>query len=207
MKTIAIVSQKGGTGKTTLTTGLAVEAVASRRRAVIVDIDPQMNAANWGEPREDKDNPAVTSCQPGALPQVLKAAKEGGAQLVFIDTPGSADQPAVQAAKVADLLLMPLEPHGFSLDTVETLKTIISLGKNKPAFVVLNKAPVQGDRHEVARKAIQDDYGLKVAPVVLFNRVAHADAQNIGQTARELDPEGKAAQEMAALFRHVLSCL
>ena len=44
-------------------------------------------------------------------------------------------------------------------------------------------------------------------PVVLFNRVAHADAQNIGQTARELDPEGKAAQEMAALFRHVLSCL
>ena len=81
MKTIAIISQKGGTGKTTLTTGLAVEAAAAGRKTLILDIDPQANAANWGDRREDKERPAVVSCQPGRLPQALQAAKENGAQL------------------------------------------------------------------------------------------------------------------------------
>lgn len=207
MKTIAIISQKGGTGKTTLTTGLAVEAAAAGRKTLILDIDPQANAANWGDRREDKERPAVVSCQPGRLPQALQAAKENGAQLAFIDTPGTAENPSMRAAELADLVLMPLEPHLFSLETLDTLKRLLKFGGKSRALVVLNKAPLQGGRHTDAAQIIKSQYGFDVAPAVLFNRIAHADAQNIGQTAREHDPDSKAAQEMGALYKCLLSFL
>ena len=207
MKTLAIIGQKGGIGKTTLTTGLAVEAVAAGGKALIVDIDPQANAANWGDRREDKEAPAVVSCMPARLKQVLQAAKENGAQLVIIDTPARAGETAIHAAELADVVVMPLEPHFYSVETLDTLKRIAALARNGRAIVVLNRAPVQGSRHIDAAHLVKEQYGLEVAPVVIFQRNAHGDAQNIGKTASEYKPKDKAGQEMSALYKYIVSVL
>ena len=100
---IAIIGQKGGTGKTTAATGLAVAAVNAGYQTAILDLDPQTNAANWRDRRE-AEGPAVESIQPSRLRHTLKAAESAGADFIFIDTPGKSDTAAVEAARVADLV-------------------------------------------------------------------------------------------------------
>ena len=86
MDVIAIVAQKGGTGKTTLAVSLAVAGERDGCTGAIVDLDPQASASNWGDRRE-ADSPVVVSAQPARLGYVLGAAKEQGAELLLIDTP------------------------------------------------------------------------------------------------------------------------
>ncbi len=86
MHVVAVIAQKGGTGKTTLALSLAVAAQQAGKTAAIVDLDPQATASNWSD-RRQSDTPVVVSAQPVRLVQVLKSAEDGGARLVLIDTP------------------------------------------------------------------------------------------------------------------------
>ena len=202
MKVLAIIGQKGGSGKTTTALGLAVAATMAGRRVAIIDLDPQATAANWGDRREDKESPAVVSCQAARLVQVLDAAKAQGVQLAIIDTPGKSSDTATRAAKAADRVLLPIQPHLFDIETLESVAEILALAGKPPAAVVVNRAPVQGKRHEDTREALVR-MGYEVAPVVLFNRAAHGDATNLGQAASEYEPKGKAAQEIASLYSYI----
>lgn len=202
MKVLAIIGQKGGSGKTTTALGLAVAAAKAGRRVAVIDLDPQATAANWGDRREDKESPAVVSCQAARLMQVLEAAKAQGVQLAIIDTPGKSSDTATRAAKAADRVLLPIQPHLFDIETLESVAEILVLAGKPPAAVVVNRAPVQGKRHEDTREALVC-MGYEVAPVVLFNRAAHGDATNLGQAASEYEPKGKAAQEIASLYSYI----
>jgi chromosome partitioning protein len=184
----AVVGQKGGSGKTTTALGLAVEAVKAGRRVAVIDLDPQATAAKWGDRREDKESPAVVSCQAARLPQVLAVAAEQGAQLVIIDTPGKSNEAAIAAVKLADRVLIPIQPHMFDIETLESVAEILGLA---------------GKRHEDTREALEGK-GYAFAPVV-FQRAAHGDASNLGQTASEYEPGGKAALEMRTLYDYISS--
>lgn len=206
MKTLAIIVQKGGSGKTTTALGLAVEAVKAGKSVAVIDLDPQATAANWADCRSDKDNPAVVSCQASRLAQVLQAAQAQGVQLAIIDTPGKSSEAAIAAAKAANKVLIPVQPHKFDIETLSNVSEILGLSNKPPAVAVVNRAPAQGRRHEEAKQALEN-IGFTVAPVVLFQRTAHADAANLGQTASEYEPKGKAAQEMLALYQYISKSL
>ena len=205
MKTVALISQKGGVGKTSLTLGLAVEAERRGRKVAVVDLDPQTTAASWGDRRGKR--PAVVSCQVARLPQVLAAAEAEGVDLVLIDTPGKAAESSIAAARASDLVLLPIQPMLFDIETLSSLKDLLSLAGDPPAEVVLNRCPVQGRRHVEARDGIVNLYGLEVAPPVIFSRAAVGDAGNLGLTAAELDPEGKAGREIMDLYSHIVILL
>lgn len=202
MKILAIIGQKGGSGKTTTALGLAVEAVRKGRAVAVIDLDPQATATNWSDRRETKDAPAVVSCQVVRLRQVLDAAKEQGVKLAIIDTAGKSTDAAIAAAKVADRVLMPIQPQLFDIETLHNVKEVLTLAGNPASAVIINRAAVQGRRHEETQE-VAVSMGFTVAPVVLYQRAAHGDAGNIGQTAAEYEPKGKAAQEMAALYDYL----
>jgi chromosome partitioning protein len=202
LKILAIIGQKGGSGKTTTALGLAVEAARKGRAVAVIDLDPQATATNWSDRRAAKDAPAVVSCQVVRLPQVLEAAKAQGVKLAIIDTAGKSTDAAIAAAKVADMVLMPIQPQLFDIETLQNVKEVLTLAGNPSAAVVINRAAVQGRRHEETQEAAAA-MGFTVAPVVLYQRAAHGDAGNIGQTAAEYEPKGKAAQEMAELYNYI----
>lgn len=205
MKIIALVSQKGGTGKTTMATSLAVAAVAAGYSTAIIDIDPQANAANWRDRRTAEGDPAVFTPPAMRLTQQLNDCRAAGADIVFIDTAGKASSDAVTAAKVADLVLVPAHHQAFDIETLAAVRQVLDLAGRPPAAVVMNgihpsaKSPV-----EKVRDWFGEDYGLSVAPAFLSHRAAYADAPTTGQAAQEIDPEGRAAHEIQALFAFVL---
>ena len=201
MHILAIIGQKGGNGKTTTALGIAVEAFLAGRSVAVIDLDPQTTAANWSDRRE-LEAPTVVSCQVSRLGQVLEAAAKGGADLAIIDTPGKSTDALIAAAKAADFVLMPIQPQLYDIETLGSLKDVLTLAGNPPAAVLVNRAPVQGRRHTEPHEAATAQ-GFQVCPVVIFARAAHGDAGNVGQSAAEYEPKGKAAQEMAELYSYI----
>ena len=97
MFTVALLSQKGGAGKTTLACGLAVESERAGLATVVVDLDPQASAAKWADLRQ-ATTPVVTSAHAMRLTPVLTAAQDAGARVAFIDTAPHAADSALMAA-------------------------------------------------------------------------------------------------------------
>jgi chromosome partitioning protein len=205
MIVIAVIGQKGGTGKTTIATGLAVAALQAGLAPAVLDLDPQANAWNWKKRRGMERDPAVKATSPSALRDYLETLRGLRADIVFIDTPGRSESAALQAARLADLVLIPVQMQIFDMETLMAVKDdILRLAGDPPAVVVINRAHpnVRGAADET-RDTIEKVYGLTVAPVHLSNRAAYADAPIAGLAAQELDPDGRAAEELSALFQFV----
>jgi chromosome partitioning protein len=200
MKTIAIISQKGGAGKTTVAIHLAVAAELHGLKTALFDLDPQASASSWSDKR-DKPSPAVVSAQAARLPSLLEQAAAQSADLVIIDSAPNADSASLAAARAADLILIPCRPAAFDLNAIGTTLNLATVA-NKPAFVVLNAVPPLGKVGEEARLALEEG-GVLVAAPMLHQLVAFSHAVNDGRTAQELDPKSKAALEVEALFAWV----
>jgi chromosome partitioning protein len=194
MKTIALIAQKGGVGKTTIAVNLAV---ASRLRTAIFDLDQQESAVIWAD-RRQSEQPHVEFLTERRLQEALKAAKQGGFDLVIIDTPPAAGPQAYSASQSADLVLIPCRPSLIDLDAIRrTAQLIKSAGV--PAFVVFNAAPHSATTLLDDARAIVEDAGLAAAPVVLRERSAYRAAWPSGRTVTETEPKGKAAHEISQL--------
>jgi chromosome partitioning protein len=204
MHVLALLGQKGGTGKTTVATALAVRAAQDGKTVALIDLDPQGSAAKWAK-RRTNPNPTIASRQPFELADTLSILKKGGADLVLIDTPGKIENAALEASKHANLILIPVRPTTLDLDAVREIKNLMAFAGNTPAYVILNCIHAQGQKHELARQVIEQRDGLSVCPVTFGQRAAFADAMITGQTAGEYAPEGKAALEIDALYVLMLS--
>ena len=197
MLTVALVSQKGGAGKTTIAINLAVASELAGQPAVVVDLDPQASAAAWVDSRE-AEAPVVVSAQAARLAEVLATAREHGAGLTLIDTAPHAEAAALAAARVADLVLVPCRPSVLDLRAVTASQDIAKLA-GTPAAAVLCGVPARGPLAAEAQSALES-YELEVAPVRIGHRAAFVHAMTAGQGAQEYEPRGKAAREIARLY-------
>jgi chromosome partitioning protein len=207
MKIVALIGQKGGTGKTTTATALAVAASEDGKEVAVIDLDPQANAANWKDRRGGEDqSPIVVSAQVGRLEHVLKAARTGGADLAIIDTPGKLDAASIAAAKAADLVLIPMQPGVFDLETLQETRNLLHAANDPQSLVVLNGIHPTGKAHEDARGVIEG-MGYRVADSCFARRAAFRDAPNSGQGPTDYEPDGKAADEVRELYKLIISTL
>lgn len=204
MKKLAVLSQKGGVGKTTIAVNLAVAADRLGMAAAVVDIDPQISAARWGDSRQS-ESPPVTSAHAERLPQILETCRQNGADLVIIDTAPHAENAAFKAARLADFVLIPCRPSIVDLRAIESTISIARLA-GKPACVVLNQAQARGSLTQEAVEAVRE-LGVSLVPTEIISRVAFIHAFTVGLGVQEYEPEGKAAQEIEALFTHIQTAL
>src|SRR3954451_4808234 len=200
MRTVAVISQKGGVGKTTLATALAVAAEQSGRSAAVFDLDPQASAAFWKDTRA-AETPEVVAIPPSRLGYVLRTAGESGCELAIVDAPPFAKDIAFEAAQHADFILIPTRPA--VLDVMAMTRTLeLVRHYEKPAVVVLTFCPPQGREVSDTEDAVRR-LGAPICGVKIHSRIAYSRAQQTGLAAQELEPDGKAAEEIKQLYSYI----
>lgn len=199
-KCIAILNQKGGSGKTTIATNLAHAFVLDGDKVLLVDSDPQGSARDWHQANDGEIFPVV-GLDRETLPKDLPAISRGYDWIILDGAPQLAKM-AAAAVKTADFVLIPVQPSPYDVwaaaDLVEIVKTrqTITDGKLKAAFVV-SRAIVNT---RLSREVVEalDAYGLPVLNARTTQRVLYSDSASSGQTVF-VQPEGPAALEISAL--------
>jgi chromosome partitioning protein len=203
MKTIVVASQKGGSGKTTLVSHLAVEAERAKDGpAWIIDTDRQGTLSRWHENRS-VETPQRADVPFSKLRAGLEALGKQGAAYCFVDTaPALSDQNAA-LLRLADLVLIPVRPSPADLWAVsETVEQVKDAGK--PLLFVITQAKAQASI-TAQTVAVLSEHG-QVAKAFIADRVPYAVAMTEGRTAPELGAKTPAAGEIMKLWSCVKSC-
>ena len=202
MRILAIISQKGGCGKTTLAVHLAAYARQQGLHPALVDLDPQRSAFKWNARRgaDDPHSPKLDATEGHAdkLDYLKALGVENGIDLLILDTAPHANREAALAAQIADAILIPCRPATFDLDAMLSTWEIVK-GTGKPAAIVLDAARRGKRKIAEAREALES-IGATVLNTVIHDWVALEDALIDGRAVHEYDPQGKAAEEVALLY-------
>lgn len=200
VRVVVFASQKGGSGKTTLSGHIAVEAErAGDGPVALIDTDPQGSLAKWWNARA-ASTPAFAQASLEELDACLDHLKSIGFKLIVIDTPPAVTQTIAHVVKRADLVVVPTRPSPHDLRAVgPTVDIADSLGKAL-VFVVNSATPRARITSETAVALSQ--HGV-VAPVTLHHRVDFAASMIDGRTVGDIQPESKSALEVSALWMYL----
>lgn len=201
MKSIAFLSQKGGSGKTTLAVHTAVAAVEAGERVVLVDTDIQQSATGWGNARS-ATQPIVATASAADMNRVLMAARHDAMTLCIIDTAPHATPDAVRIAQAVDLVVIPCRPTAFDVAAVGSAVEIVRAASVR-AVLVLSACPFRAPEIAETRMLLAE-HGLPLAPVEITDRRAFARAIASGRAVTEFDSSGKAAEEIRLLWRWLM---
>ena len=201
MRVWSVLSQKGGSGKTTLVLHTAVAAMAKGLAVSIIDLDPQRSAEQWSELRAAKNNteePTVVHGTSARLRDMIEAARATATELVLIDTPPAIDRIMTLAAAAADLVIVPTRSgilDQFALkETLDYLRCMNMLDK---AVVVLNAASADKTARDEVQRIAASDFGVPVLAVALEDRVELAEALRAGKGITEAVSRRKGAKDAA----------
>ena len=203
MQIIAVASQKGGSGKSTIAIHLAALAVAKGRKTLLADMDRHsQTSTEWGKQRKNS-KPLVAPVPLNKLSEMLSQAKEKSFDTVILDLPPYVDDVVKLVTEKADITLVPCRPSFADLRTLpRVLKQI-----HKPYYVILNAcAPgysgQEGSKTNEARRVLIKN-NIPVCPVSISQRVAFTDALNGGEAVNEFEPSSKASFEIEKLLAWV----
>jgi len=203
---ITVAQQKGGTGKTTVAAHLAVALLQRGKSVAILDVDPQGSLGEWFEARERRLGEAATGLR-------FRTASGWGARreardlvrdhdFVVVDTPPKSDSEARPAIEAANLVAVPVQPTPVDLwSTDSTLAMIAREGGS--GLLVINRV-TQRAKLAAEMIAVIRGLGCAAADAQLGNRIGFAASMGTGSTVLELEPSGKAAQEVQALAEEIL---
>jgi chromosome partitioning protein len=200
MKTIAVISQKGGAGKTTIATNLAVAAVQDGKAVLVLDLDQQPNAFGWYQTREDKQGLTVVPTHHAAIPSLLEGAAREGVDVVLVDTAGKTEAAARAAVETCDVVLVPCEPSPHDLRAIQDTVELCSARGVVP-HIVLNKVEATSPLTDEARSVLGKlGARVRLLPCTIGSRRVFKYSAIDGRGVVELEPSGKAADEIRALY-------
>lgn len=204
MHVIAVLNQKGGSGKTTIATHLARALQLDGKDVLLIDSDPQGSARDWAAVKEDNPLTVVGIDRP-TIDRDLKAI--GRKDFVVIDGAPQAADLAVSAIKAASFILIPVQPSPYDIwataDLVELVKQRIEVtdGKLQAAFVV--SRAIKGTRIGTEVTEALNGYGLPVLDSRITQRVLYPGTAAAGTTVMDYEPGGDAAREIRSLMAEI----
>jgi chromosome partitioning protein len=212
MPAIAILTPKGGAGKSTLAIHLARALQRRGRNVLIVDSDPQASTRMWSTiepPAGIEPMPPVVGIDRPALEKEVPKL-QAAYDTIVIDGAARLEDMVTSAIRAADLVLIPVQPSPFDIWGNRHLVELIQArqavaGRPLAAFVVSRQA--LNTRMSAEADGALAVYGLPILKARTANRVAYAEAPLLGVTAYELDPGGKAAGEIDRITDETLRLL
>jgi chromosome partitioning protein len=208
MKVIAVLNQKGGSGKTTISTHLARSLQISGYKVILVDSDSQLSASNWAAVNEEHPL-LVVGIQRPTLDRDVKQLPN--VDFVVIDGSPRLQEMSISALKAADLALIPVQPSPYDVwsatDMVKLVKDRIEItnGALKAAFVI--SRAIVGTK--IGREISEALSGLEL-PVLeskISQRIIFSNSASLGSTAMDQDKTSEAAKEIDKLTEEVLKIL
>lgn len=202
MKVIAVASQKGGSGKTTISSHLSVVATQKHKGAVaVVDADPQASLSKWWNRRDDDDfTPQFVQTNVKALESNLARLEEAGFRYVVIDTPGFQSSIIKSVVALSDMVLIPTKPSPLDLNAIgDTIEMVEAL--DKPMIFVVSIAK-KNSRLTADTAVNLSQYGT-VAPTIIGDRIDFPTSMIDGRTVMEVFPESRSDKEIRELWAYV----
>jgi chromosome partitioning protein len=204
MRTLAFVSQKGGSGKSTIVSSVAVAAHQANEKVCVIDMDPQGSLTNWARLRAAGDIEVLASGGAG-LPALLATLERRGVTLALLDTPGAEGAASSAAMGVADLNIVPSRPSLFDLWASARARAALEGIGAKFVFLLNQCPPTRTARVQDGVEALEE-MGRLISPLILA-RVDYQDAARRGRGVTELNSSGAAAQEMRGLWQSITARL
>jgi cellulose biosynthesis protein BcsQ len=230
---ILATSTKGGSGKTCTVQGVLIAAKFAGFSVAALDLDPIGSLYNWNTRRrltqaiargkerfgraptdeelaillDEPDSPddiTVSPTQPHAIADSLKILRAAGKNFVVIDTAGSHNNYADQAAKMSDLVLIASKPVTKELEHLPRTLNQLAIAGNPPRFCVFNRVhPLKTTGLEQPRRICREIYNTIPLPLHFTDRTIWDTADDMGLSPQELEPDGPAAVEANDIFRFI----
>lgn len=208
MKIVTMLSEKGGSGKTTLTRHLAVAAVLDGNSAACIDADPMGGLRSWSDSRgRDPFVIPEPSLNTAHVDQAVERIRAAGADYCLIDTAGALTAAGLHMARIADLVLIPLRPTADDLKVLWPIVTELKRSAVKFAAVI-SAAPTTTKRPVTEVLDLLEQQGVPVAPSIIHARQIVPDSGIPGLTALEVEAttsaDAKAVEEFRSLWTWVV---
>lgn len=194
---VSLIATKGGAGKTTLTTALAVLAARESKKVAMLGIDPQDSLHSWWSRRRNKGNPTLLEVE--AVPEAIQLLRDGW-EWLFIDGPPAKMEYIEPVIALSDFVVIPVLPSYHDVEQV-ALVTDFCTEHKKPAAIVLNQAPPTWATTKQARAFLGKTYpNVPLLGEGINTRQAWRQAVNTGQTGPEVEADGKAGEELEKVW-------
>lgn len=209
MKIIAILNEKGGVGKTTIATNLSRGLQRIGYTTLLIDSDPQGSARDWhAAAKEDNTLPPVVGMDRPSLFKNLKQVARDFAWTVIDGSP-RVEELAIASIKMADLVVIPVQPSPYDIWAAESLvdlvKTRRDLTDGKPGAAFMISRQIVGTKLAAEAREALEGYRLPVLSSFTSQRVIYAHSAARGSTVLDDEPDGAAAEEIRALVKEIVS--
>jgi len=209
MPVIAVLNEKGGSGKTTIATNLSRALQLRGKNVILIDSDPQGSARDWHAAAKEDSGllPLVAMDRPSQFKELSKVT--ASFEWVFIDGAPRTEELAIAGIKAADMVLIPVSPSPYDIWAAESLVELIKArqeitdGKPKAAFVVSRQ--IVGSKLSGEVKTALEGYGLPILNSCTSQRVIYPTSAAAGSTVVDDEPNGAAAKEIQAILEELLS--
>lgn len=205
MKTISVLSQKGGSGKTTITLNIARCLQLKGFNVAVIDTDPQASAREWNALAADDFFP-VYGCDKGIAEKELKNLKKV-ADYLIIDGAPRLEKSMAEAIKLSDYILIPIKPSQFDIwavkDTIDLIETRMQLDDKLKAGLVLSQVNKQTNITKDVKGFIEESFAIKLLSQSTGIRVAYAEVLSSGMSVFE-SASKEAKEEIIEITNEIL---